>query len=435
MLDGWQIKSIGECASNEPYSTQIGPFGKALTAAEYVSQGVPVLRGVNVNHGRFHDDDFVFITDEKADQMRKYETFPGDVLLVHKGTLGKIGLMPSNRKYKRYILGNSMLRVKCDESKLLPEFLFYWLSSPSGQNYLYSRVSQVGVPQIQQPLTTLRQASFPVPPLDEQGAITKILTTIDEKIELFEEMNQTLSFMGTAIFERWFIDFEFPDEERRPYKTSGGEMVYDKVLEKEMPKGWRVDFLSNAIAVNPIRQLSRGKLAKKVAMSDLKPWQSWIESWNYKKYQSGPKFKRGDTLLARITPSLENGKTAFVSILDEGEVGFGSTEFIVLGQKEIDSGLYIFNLCRSNEIRSAAISSMTGTSGRQRVPNDLFDHLSIAIPSNPIVQQFDELSTPIFARIANNANGVRTLSKIRDSLLPRLMSGEIRVPIQVRHTC
>ncbi len=123
MADKWPIRTIGECASDEPYSTQIGPFGKALMADQYTSSGVPVLRGVNVNHGRFNDHDFVFIDNQTADRLRKFESYPGDVLLVHKGTLGQIGLMPSKRRYPRYIMGNSMMRVRCDPSKMLAEVL------------------------------------------------------------------------------------------------------------------------------------------------------------------------------------------------------------------------------------------------------------------------------------------------------------------------
>jgi type I restriction enzyme S subunit len=145
MAAEWRIRTIAECASSEPYSTQIGPFGKALMANEYTQTGIPVLRGINVNRGRFHDQDFVFISDKTADRLWKYESNPGDVLLVHKGTLGQIGLMPNKRRFKRYIMGNSMMRVKCDPTKLLPEFLYYWLCSADGQQYLFSRVSQVGV--------------------------------------------------------------------------------------------------------------------------------------------------------------------------------------------------------------------------------------------------------------------------------------------------
>ena len=140
----WTVRSIAECAADEPYSTQIGPFGKALMAKEYRVSGVPVLRGVNLNQGRFYDDKFVFIDEGAADRLEKFESFPGDVLLVHKGTLGNIGLMPQRRKYDRYIMGNSMMRVRCDTGKLLPEYLYYWLSSADGQHYLFRACPKIG---------------------------------------------------------------------------------------------------------------------------------------------------------------------------------------------------------------------------------------------------------------------------------------------------
>ncbi len=207
MNEDWPLRTIANCASDEPYATQIGPFGKAIMAEDYTDSGVPVLRGVNVNQGRFHDDDFVFISEEAADKLAKFEAFPGDVLLVHKGTLGQIGLMLSERRYERYIMGNSMLRVRCDRSKLLPEFLYYWLSSAAGQNYLFSRVSQVGVPQLQKPLTTLREARLRVPSVPVQLGITTRLAELDEKVELNQRMNRTLEGLARTIFRAWFIDF------------------------------------------------------------------------------------------------------------------------------------------------------------------------------------------------------------------------------------
>lgn len=209
-------------------------------------------------------------------------------------------------------------------------------------------------------------------------------------------------------------------------------MVYNEELGKETPKDWEVKFFSEVIAVNPKRELGYRLVAKKVGMADLNPWQAHIQNWTLEEYKSGPKFKNGDTLFARITPSLEHGKTAFVSILDNNEVGFGSTEFIIFGKKVISSELYIFHLSRSDEIRTTAISAMTGTSGRQRVPDDLFDSLFIVVPPSQLLDRFDVLVLPQFRRIASNAEATRILSQLRDSLLPKLMSGKIRVPVEVR---
>jgi type I restriction enzyme S subunit len=252
----WPLRTIADCASAGPYSTQIGPFGKALMANEYVDSGVPVLRGVNVNKGRFNDCDFVFINEHTADRLRKFESFPGDVLLVHKGTLGQIGIMPNRRKYARYIMGNSMLRVKCDLSQLLPEYLYYWLKSAAGQHYIFSRVSQVGVPQIQTPLSTLRRATLPVPPLSGQRAIAHILGTLDDKIDLNRRMNETLEAMARALFKSWFVDFD-PVRAKVEGRDPGLPMPLANLFPDsfedselgEIPTGWEVQSFADTVQI------------------------------------------------------------------------------------------------------------------------------------------------------------------------------------------
>src|ERR1700680_3448891 len=139
-----------------------------------------------------------------------------------------------------------MMRVPCDSTKLLPEFLYYWLSSPAGQHYLFSRVSQVGVPQLQTPLTSLRQAVLAVPPLLEQQTIVRILGTLDDKIELNQEMRETLEAIARALFKSWFVDFD-PVRARAEGRDPGlpkpvAELFPDSFEDSEVgkiPEGWR----------------------------------------------------------------------------------------------------------------------------------------------------------------------------------------------------
>lgn len=273
----------------------------------------------------------------------------------------------------------------------------------------------------------LKELEYAIPQPKEQRASAKILSDLDAKIELNQQMNKTLAAIGQAIFKRWFVDFEFPNEEGKPYKSSGGQM--DSSDFREKPHGWSTKPFSEVIAVNPPRKIGKNAIAKKAEMSDLNPWQPWVESWSTDNYKSGSRFQNGDTLFARITPCLENGKTAFVSFLNENEVAFGSTEFIVLGPKTIRSSYYILYLAINKELRALAILSMSGSSGRQRVPNDFFDDFVVAVPPDELSRKFDSLVAPMFEKITNNTNESRSLKAIRDNLLPRLMSGKIRVPV------
>jgi type I restriction enzyme S subunit len=145
-------------------------------------------------------------------------------------------------------------------------------------------------------------------------------------------------------------------------------------------------------------------------------------------FTSGTKFQNGDTLLARITPCLENGKTGYVDFLENGQVGWGSTEYIVLTPKAPFPPQFGYLLARSDALRSHAIQNMTGTSGRQRVPSECFDTFLLAIPPIPdVARRFGEITAPLMETIKANAEESRDLATLRDTLLPKLLSGEVSV--------
>ncbi len=267
-----------------------------------------------------------------------------------------------------------------------------------------------------------------IPTIDKQKAIVEILFTIDMKIQNNNKINEKLEEMAQAIFKQWFIDFEFPNEEGDPYKSSGGEMVESDL--GMIPKVWEVSNLEGIIEFNPKETLKKDEEYKFIEMAALSNFSSNIQYWIGKKFGSGSKFRNGDTLLARITPCLENGKTAFVDILEEGEVAFGSTEFIVMRANDLSNKYYIYCLAREDNFRAHAIKSMSGSSGRQRVQLDLLKNYKIAKSPQSIYSRFGNLLENLFQKIANNNKETVRLVKLRDELLPKLMSGEIRVPLK-----
>lgn len=148
-----------------------------------------------------------------------------------------------------------------------------------------------------------------------------------------------------------------------------------------MSKGWIKVPLNDCIEVNPRATLAKGALAKKISMDKLQSFCRDVSEYEYTQYSGGTKFKNNDTIMARITPCLENGKTAKVNILDNDEVGFGSTEFIVFRAKEnLTDPDYVYYLVCSPIVRDIAIKSMVGSSGRQRVQTDVVKNLEILLP-------------------------------------------------------
>jgi type I restriction enzyme S subunit len=183
---------------------------------------------------------------------------------------------------------------------------------------------------------------------------------------------------------------------------------------------WKEEIFSDAINVNPTRVLKKEKKAKFVSMTDLHPFNKIIQGYGFRDFSGGSKFINNDTLMARITPCLENGKTAFVDILDKGETGFGSTEFIVLSAKEgKTTPHFVYYLATSPLIRPTVIKSMTGTSGRQRADSDIFNQISINLPSIPEQEAIVNILKSLDDKIELNQQMNNTLEQIGQAFFKR----------------
>jgi type I restriction enzyme S subunit len=181
------------------------------------------------------------------------------------------------------------------------------------------------------------------------------------------------------------------------------------------------------IDVNPLRSLRRGEIAPYLDMANMPTRGHAPDAVIDRPFGSGMRFINGDTLVARITPCLENGETAFVDFLQEGQVGWGSTEYIVLRPKPPLPDEFAYCLARSEEFRDFAVQSMTGSSGRQRVPADSLSHFVVTSPSEKAARLFGKLVQPLFARVRAATEESRTLAALRDTLLPKLISRELRI--------
>jgi type I restriction enzyme S subunit len=257
-----------------------------------------------------------------------------------------------------------------------------------------------------------------VPPLFLQSRIAAILSVYDDLIENNTRRIAILEEMARALYQEWFVHFRFPGHERVP--------LVDSPL-GPIPDGWEIKVASEVLEVNPRIRSDRGALKPFVLMSGLSEHSMLISDVQIKETNSGARFQNGDTLLARITPCLENGKTSYVDILPSGsDVAHGSTEFIVLRGRTVCSE-FVYLLARSDSFRDHAIKSMTGATGRQRVRNECFDTFYLAEPDQETMTQFKTIIEPMFQAILLLAKKNENLRTTRDLLLPKLISGEIDV--------
>jgi type I restriction enzyme S subunit len=430
---GWQFRTVGEIAADTPRGIAIGPFGSRMKADCYVSRGVPVIRGNNISDTKTLVGEFVFISEEKADELASCNVYDGDLVFPHRGLIGEVGLLTGTNE--RYVLSTSLMRLTPNRRIASPAFLFYFFRSPSGRHELLKNASQVGTPGIATPLTSLRSIRVPVPPIAEQESIARFLGALDDKIDLNRRTNETLESIARATFKSWFVDFDpvrAKAEGRQPAGMDAETAALFPTRMKPSPIGpvptnWHVRPLPQVISVNPPRSISTGTSAPYLDMQNAPTRGHRPDYWTVRLFGSGVKFQNGDTLLARITPCLENGKTAYVDFLSEGQIGWGSTEYIVLRSIPPLPLEYSYYLARDEDFRAFAIQNMTGTSGRQRVPSSCFDQYLMVVSGSAVAERFGTIARSFMPKISANSEQNQTLASIRDALLPKLLSGELRI--------
>ena len=271
--------------------------------------------------------------------------------------------------------------------------------------------------------------------------IAHILGMLDDKIELNRHMNETLEAMAQSLFKSWFADFD-PVRAKMEGRDTGlprpiAAPFPDRMVDSELgliPDGWEVLPLHQLIEINPTRALRKGEVAPYLDMANMPTKGHVPHAVIDRQFGSGMRFTNGDTLVARITPCLENGKTAYVDFLCGGEIGWGSTEYIVMRPMPPLPNEFAYCLARSTHFREFAIQNMTGTSGRQRVPAAALSKFSLPAPSKSVAECFGKFVKPLTIRASQAELESRTLATLRDTLLPKLISGEIRLRDAARQT-
>ena len=281
------------------------------------------------------------------------------------------------------------------------------------------------------------QIQVPAPDLDEQQAIVKILSDLDEKIELNNQMNKTLEDIAQAIFKRWFIDFEFPNENGEPYKSSGGEMVESEL--GMIPMGWYVDNLGKYVEV--VKGCSYSSIDLKPSDTALVTLKSINRGGGFNrngykeyvgKYKDNQIVKEGDILLAQ-TDLTQNGDVIGRPAFFHGETTYSkviaSLDLQIIRHLNGFSKYFVFYLLDTDSFHEHALSHTNGTTVLHLDRNAVSEFRCI-IPKNDILDQFDAVVSQILSLENNNLQEINYLTEIRDLLLPKLMTGKIRIPLE-----
>ncbi|MCG9648774.1 restriction endonuclease subunit S [Vibrio brasiliensis] len=361
------------------------------------------------------------------DGVSKVEDYlkEGDLLFVRSnGNKALVGRSLYINKDIKALYSGFCIRARLKTDDICPLFLAYFTKTQFFRDAI-SFVAGTNINNLNQGI--LSEVRIPSYSKEKQALIVKALSSIDKKIELNNRIKSELEAMAKTLYDYWFVQFDFPDENGKPYKSSGGKMVYSDTLMREIPDGWHDGCASELISFNPTTYLSKGSMAKYIDMDSLPVKGFMTKRPKAKEFSGGAKFVKNDVAVARITPCLENGKTALLSRLEEGEVGFGSTEFIILRGKNFPLFGFASCLSRSESFRQFAIANMTGTSGRKRIDAKVLETYSLAIPPKDLLVKYEEIVSSFFKNMTVNSIENDELADLRDWLLPMLMNGQVTV--------
>lgn len=396
----------------------MGPFGSDVKKEFYVDNGVPILNGSNLQGFKLQEDSFGYLTKEKADSLKKCNAHRGDIIVTHRGTLGQIVYVPVDSKYDRYVISQSQFRFRCKADLVDVQYLVYYFHTREGQYKILANASQVGVPALARATSTFRLIDIKLPPLDDQRRIASILSSLDQKIELNNKINADLEEMAQAIFKNWFVDFE-------PFKDG-------KFVDSELgmiPEGWKVGCLGDMGAVvcgkTPSKSNSNyyGGDIPFIKIPDMHG-NVFVENSEDRLTEEGSLSQ-----IKKLIPpySLMVSCIATVGLVSINTKPSHTNQQINTVIPHNKSALfYLYQHIKNNE---EFLKNMgRGGTTTLNVNTKSFSNIRLLIPSEIALEQFHGIVEGLFKKIEQNLHESRTLSLLRDTLLPRLMSGELEVP-------
>ena len=238
MLDG----KLGDFVAKGGGKIHTGPFGSQLHASDYVRHGIPCIMPANMKNNRIDLSDVVFIAEADAQRLSKYLVKENDILYSRRGDVTQKALI--RKKEVGYFCGTGCLLLRPGEN-FDARFLTHYLSIPTIKGWIISQAVGARMPNLNTGI--LSDIPFHGPEKAEQEKIANVLSTLEDAMEINDKIGQTLEVITKTLYDYWFVQFDFPDENGKPYKSSGGRMVWSEALKTEIPNGWKVQKISEII--------------------------------------------------------------------------------------------------------------------------------------------------------------------------------------------
>ncbi|UMB59897.1 restriction endonuclease subunit S [Lutibacter sp. A80] len=394
----WEKVSLGEVAK-----VQTGPFGSQLKNEQYVTGGTPVITVEHIDDFKIKDFDYPSVTNEDRDRLSKYLLKEGDIVFTRVGSVELSAYVSKNQD--GWMFSSRMLSVR-PIKKVDSKYLSYFFRQPSFRKYIFKISVGATMPSIN--TSILKSIPISYPPLPEQKAIANVLTAFDDKIELLQQQNQTLESLAQTIFKEWFGKYQIGDDLPEGWRVGKIEDLTIRMSSGGTPSTKRSDFYGDEIFWFSTKELQDNFLLgcdKKISQLGLD--------------NSSAKLFPKHTVLMAIYAAPTVGRLGILT----KEASFNQAA-VGLVADELFGFEFVYLLLKSLRVE---LNNLSNGAAQQNLNVGLVKNYKISIPPKVLLKQFRSVITPLFNKMEINTQQIQSLTKTRDTLLPKLMSGQVRV--------
>lgn len=430
---GWESVTLGEIIKRGGGSIQTGPFGSQLHASDYVPVGVPSIMPVNIGDNRLIEDGIARITEADAKRLARHRVKSGDIIYSRRGDVERRAII--RKEHEGWLCGTGCLKVRFGDGAINSLFASYYLGHPDVRAWIVQHAVGATMPNLN--TSIMEQIPFLLPPLKDQQAIAHILGILDDKIELNRRMNETLEAMARAIFKSWFVDFDPVHAKMKGQKPEAMDPATAKLFPDSfedsalglIPKGWKVCPFADTIDII-------GGGTPKTSVDDY--WNGSIPWFSVVDAPSDSDVWVVNTEKKITSQGVENSSTRVLPvgttiISARGTVGRIALVGIPMAMNQSCYGLrgrvgpHGYYTYFSTRELVASLQQHAHGSVFDTITRDTLAGVSVALPDSRLVQFFEDRTSPLLHRILASILESRALAALRDTLLPKLLSGEIHV--------
>jgi type I restriction enzyme S subunit len=429
--DGWSIKTLGELCDEGGGDIQTGPFGSQLHSADYVSAGVPSIMPTNILVEGIQAEGIARITRQDAERLQRYRVRTGDIIYSRRGDVEKCALVTD--KEDGWLCGTGCLRVRIGKAPTNPDFVHAYLSSPSVRAWVVRHSIGATMPNLNTGI--LRNLPVSLPPPVEMQSIGTIWTALINKTNQLASMNRKLEAIARAIFKSWFVDFDPVRAKAKGREPEGMDAATAALFPSEfedselgeIPLGWKVKSIGD-ISISNRKSIGKDYAHPEIEYVDISSVEPGriTSTLVYSLAEAPSRAKRlvrdGDTIWSCVRPN----RRSYALVIEPTDSLVVSTGFVTLTATEVPFSFLYLSVTTSQFVEYLTLRA--DGAAYPAVRPDTFESAKVTIPAKSIANRFHEIVEPILRTIAANDRQATTLAELRDTLLPRLISGKLRVP-------